>query len=69
MLLNIKNMNISSDHEVDAMIRSLATEFPLHSAGELQRTICEAEDDLWPHKDPIDVVDRARVRLHQGLAG
>jgi len=62
-------MKTSADHELDAMIRSLATEFPLHSAGELQRTISEAETDLWPHKDPIDVVDRARARLHEGIAG
>jgi hypothetical protein len=57
------------DHhrDLDGLTRSLASEFPLHSASELRRTIVDAEDDLWPHLDPIDVLDRARERLYQGV--
>lgn len=51
------------DRDVDAMIRGLSMDFPLHSASELRRTIMDAFDDIWPRKDPIDVLDRARVRL------
>ena len=57
------------DRDLDALARGLASEFPLHSMSELRRTIADAEHDLWPHKDPIDLLDRARERLHEGLIG
>ena len=53
----------------DALARGLASDFPLHSMSELRRTIADAEQDLWPHKDPIDLLDRARERLREGLIG
>lgn len=51
----------------DLLTRGLAQDFPLHSMSELRRTIAEAQQDLWPHCDPIDILDRARERLHEGL--
>ena len=61
-------MKNTIDNGLDALVRGLAADFPLHSHAELQRTILQAEDDLWPHRDPTDVLDRARQRLQSGLA-
>jgi hypothetical protein len=55
--------------DLDGVARGLASEFPLHSTSELRRTIFDAENDLWPHRDPIDILDRARERLREGLIG
>lgn len=55
--------------DLEALVRGLAGDFPLHSASELRRTIIDAEDDLWPHKDPVDILDRARERLREGVLG
>jgi hypothetical protein len=63
------NSTTNHDRDLDALARRLASDFPLHSMSELRRTLMAAEDDLWPHKDPIDVVDRARDRLRDGIAG
>jgi hypothetical protein len=51
------------ERDLEALIRGLSIDFPLHSATELRRTLMDALEDLWPRKDPIDVLDRARVRL------
>ncbi len=61
------NHSSDSDHDLDAMTRGLASEFPLHSMSELRRTISAAEGDLWPRKDRIDILDRARERLREGV--
>ncbi|MGB8168827.1 MAG: hypothetical protein WCF18_15120 [Chthoniobacteraceae bacterium] len=54
---------------VEALTSGLLGEFPLHSVSELRRTISDAENDLWPRRDPIDILDRARERLREGLVG
>lgn len=61
------DLGSNSDHDLDAMTRGLASEFPLHSMSELRRTISAAEGDLWPHKDRINILDRARERLREGV--
>lgn len=58
---------VNDDRDLDALTRGLASDFPLHSMSELRRTITDAEDDLWPHKDPVNILDRARERLRDGL--
>ncbi len=57
------------DRDLDALARGLATEFPLHSMSELRLMVTKAEQDLWPRKDPIDLLDRARQRLLDGFLG
>lgn len=57
------------DRELDALTRSLASDFPLHSMTELRRTIADAEDDLWPHQDSGCILARARERLREGVIG
>ena len=60
---------LPNDRDPDLLTRALALDFPLHSMSEVRRTIAEAQRDLWPHCDPVDVLDRARERLHEGLIG
>ncbi len=60
---------LPNDRDPDLLTRGLALDFPLHSMSELRRTIAGAQQDLWPHRDPIDILDRARERLHEGLIG
>ena len=67
--LETKPVISPNDRDPDLLTRGLAMDFPLHSISELRRTIAEAQQDLWPHRDPIDILDRARERLHEGLIG